>query len=230
VEAWQQDHVTNAPPVTWLPVAVNLLDDIAVEALEQVVNELQPVLVVIDTLARCIIGGDENSSRDIGRAVEAAERLRRTSFACVLFIHHTGKDESAGARGSSALRAAVSTEIECRLADDVVTVKETKQRDRLCGVPVKLQLVPIGASCVLQRHIGDGTLPTGAFDLLTELAAIADAEGVSSSVWKASSGVAERSFYRWQQGLVAAGYCHKLGSGSRARYALTDLGKETVTA
>lgn len=82
-------------------------------------------LIVVDTLARAMAGGDENLAKDMGQFVANADRLRALTAAHILLVHHTGKDAANGARGSSALRAATDTEIE--LSEGQITV--TKQRD-----------------------------------------------------------------------------------------------------
>lgn len=83
------------------------------------------VLIVLDTLARVMVGGDESAAVDMGKFVGHSDRLRAATGATVNIIHHTGKDTSKGARGSSALRAATDTEIE--VGGNAVTVR--KQRD-----------------------------------------------------------------------------------------------------
>lgn len=232
VDAWQQQRrVHSCGESFWLPMAVSLLDTAKVEGLAELVREIRPQLIVVDTFARCLVGGDENTAKDVGMAVENAERLRRASGACVLIVHHSGKDTTLGARGSSALRAAVATEIECSHADGVTILRQTKQKDHEAGEPHRMALVPIGDSCALDRYAGGGDLelPPGAVEMLEDLAAIVgDDEGVSVSVWKVSSGVAERSFYRWQKRLIELGYCLKTGHKGQARYTVTDQGRRLL--
>lgn len=92
-------------------------------------------LVVIDTLARALMGGDENSGQDMGMLVYHADKIRAVTGAHVCFVHHSGKDEAKGARGHSSLRAAVDTEIEVSRndGDEFSTVKIVKQRDMEMG-------------------------------------------------------------------------------------------------
>lgn len=92
-------------------------------------------LVVIDTLARALMGGDENSGQDMGMLVYHADKIRAITGAHVCFVHHSGKDEAKGARGHSSLRAAVDTEIEVSRndGDQFSTVKIVKQRDMEMG-------------------------------------------------------------------------------------------------
>lgn len=88
-------------------------------------------LIIVDTLARAMGGGDENATKDMGVLVKHSDLIRAASQAHVMFIHHTGKDTAKGARGSSALRAATDTEIEVSDPGNQKPkeFKVTKQRD-----------------------------------------------------------------------------------------------------
>lgn len=134
------------------------------EAVEDLAQENGPFgLIVIDTLARAMVPGDENSSQDMGRLVQSAELLKERTGACVLLIHHTGKSAAQGARGHSSLRAAIDTEIEVTKEDDseVIQAKATKQRDMAVGktFDYRLREVILGqdrdgdpvTSCVVER-------------------------------------------------------------------------------
>ena len=92
---------------------------------------VEVVLIVIDTLARAMGAGDENKTQDMGVLVKHSDLIRQALGAAIAYVHHTGKDASRGARGSSALRAATDTEIEVRdPGDDKPREFElTKQRD-----------------------------------------------------------------------------------------------------
>ena len=67
-------------------------------------------LVIIDTVNRCYGAGDENSTADMTRFVDAMAAIRDEFSATVLAVHHAGKDATQGARGSSVLRAAMDFE------------------------------------------------------------------------------------------------------------------------
>ena len=90
-------------------------------------------LIVIDTLARSMGLGDENSSLDMGAVIRSIDKIRETTGAHVMIIHHSGKDTSKGARGSGSLRAAVDTEIELTVEEGVITASQVKQRDMQKG-------------------------------------------------------------------------------------------------
>ena len=98
---------------------------------------------MIDTLARASGDADENSTKDMNRIVRNLDRLRDLTYAHVMLVHHTGKDTSKGARGSSVLRGAVDTEIELTKAGDVIVAETVKQRDMPSGEKFVFKIVPV---------------------------------------------------------------------------------------
>ena len=69
-------------------------------------------LVVIDTLARAMGGGDENAPGDMGALLRNIAEVQQRTGAHVLLVHHVGKDKARGPRGHSSLFGAVDTAIE----------------------------------------------------------------------------------------------------------------------
>lgn len=129
--------------------AVNLLSPESVDTLIRTLETAQTqsgercALVVLDTFARAIPGGNENDAQDVGRAVAAADRIRAQVGCAVGFIHHSGKDPTKGARGSSALRAAADTEILIETQSGRRNAAVTKQRDLQPGTPMPFELFPV---------------------------------------------------------------------------------------
>jgi RecA-family ATPase len=107
------------------------------------------VLVIIDTFARAIPGGNENDALDVGIAVAGADRIRAETGAAVGFVHHAGKDPTKGARSSSALRAATDTEIKIEGITGTRTATVTKQRDLESGRRCPLISRPLKSAPIL---------------------------------------------------------------------------------
>lgn len=103
-------------------------------------------LKIIDTLARNMGAGDENAARDMGAFVSACDRIRTATSATVLIIHHSGKSQHAGARGSSALLGAVDTAMSVEKRDSGRAVIIQKQKDSPAGEEFgfSLDVVEIG--------------------------------------------------------------------------------------
>jgi hypothetical protein len=180
VAAYRLKHpeMPGSLPFAIIPQAVDFLDADSIAALAAAIAAAEihcgqsAALVIIDTFARAVAGGDENSAKDVGLAVAAADRIRAETGAAVGFVHHAGKDPSKGARGSSALRAATDTEvlIEGQTGQRIATV--SKQRDLENGerMPFELESVEIGidpedgtaiTSCVV-RHTDAQSISTTA--------------------------------------------------------------------
>lgn len=67
--------------------------------------------IVLDTVAKCMVGMNENDASDCGVFIAFCDSLRDEFDCSVIAIHHYGKDQSKGGRGSSALPAGFDTVI-----------------------------------------------------------------------------------------------------------------------
>lgn len=183
-QALRQKYGDADVPFFIAPASFNLRELAGRQVLASIIADLpeKPVLLVIDTLARALMGGDENSAQDVGAFNSAVAALIESTGACVLIVHHSGKNQNAGARGSSALLGAIDTELQ--ISDNRVTA--SKQRDVEIGAPIGFKLVPVVVgldsdgdemtSCVVEPDaVGAG--PTGrlqghakrGFDVLCQL-------------------------------------------------------------
>jgi hypothetical protein len=153
VKAWKRHHgVTHTKsPFVVIPTAVNFADEEEVARLIEQLrriereNELKFRMVVIDTLAKCMKGGEENSAKEMGLALAHADRVREKLKSVVCIVHHCGKDVDRGPRGSYALFAGVNTSIyvERNRQDHVVAVTVDKQKDDSDDVVVRLRIKKI---------------------------------------------------------------------------------------
>jgi hypothetical protein len=138
IKAYMQRHDLDIEdvPLFVLGDSPNLLETKDTTDLIKSLKKLQkvpgtpPLLVVaIDTVACVMPGGDENSSRDMGRIISNSKLVHKHTGALVLLIHHSGKDASKGARGWSGVRGALGVEI-CVTRDGNERVAEIeKQKD-----------------------------------------------------------------------------------------------------
>lgn len=82
--------------------------------------DLEPALIILDSLSRVAMGVDENSNTDMTRLLrQGIVPLARETGAAVLTVHHTPK-EGQGSRGAGAIKAA---------ADQELSVVAAKSRD-----------------------------------------------------------------------------------------------------
>ena len=92
--------------------AVNLMHGEQVDVLREYVASRGVGLVVMDTLANSMIGGDENSVTDVNIALDGARRISDVG-ANVMLVHHTNRG-GADFRGSSALHGNIDSVLRLR--------------------------------------------------------------------------------------------------------------------
>jgi hypothetical protein len=181
VIAFRQAHglqESDLVPFAVIPETVNLRDPAAdmqriVDAIGLVSEHygMPVVLVIVDTLSRALAGGNENAPDDMGAFVMNTDRIRQATGAHLLTVHHTGKDQAAGARGHSLLQAAIDTEIEVvrQEGTKTSTVSVRKQRELDGGEEwaFRLEVVELGTdrrgnpvtSCIVRTAEPERTNP-----------------------------------------------------------------------
>jgi len=134
-EAWEKQYQREVRNVTFFPGALQLGDVVKeMPALLHYLREEKEAgreygLIVFDTQAMCTVGVDENSS-EMNRVINVLHRIRTTTGACVMVVHHFGKDEKKGMRGSSMLYAAADTVMSLKRQEDAMEVAlSTAQAD-----------------------------------------------------------------------------------------------------
>lgn len=141
VKAWKKHHaITKASPFVTITTSVNMAEAdeakklaLQIIGLEQDYN-FKVALVVVDTVARCTPGSDENSNTAMGLVVTNLDSLRVAVKASVLCVHHEGKSKGHGMRGASSLHGALNTSIHVEREGDTVSVHLIDQKDDLSGL------------------------------------------------------------------------------------------------
>lgn len=155
LRALVKHHERREPPknLHFIDQAVNLMEKGSVsEAIAAVrAADVAPRLVVFDTYARSMVGGDENSAKDTGLVIEALDRLRVELDTATLVIHHTTKSNKSVERGSNALRGAADTELLLEAHGSGVKLIVNKQKNFEKGQPISLRLMPVEESVVPVR-------------------------------------------------------------------------------
>ena len=132
------------PPGDWISFvfeSFSLLDEGDVAGIGRLAAQLGGVaLIVVDTLAFAMVGGDENSSRDMSTVVANAKILQALTGASVMLVHHTGKNTERGMRGHTILPAAVDTTIEVKRTVMQRSWTAVKVRDGVDGVSGAFEL------------------------------------------------------------------------------------------
>lgn len=230
-------------------VPIHLLEGGAALLLAELNKQnLKPKLIVIDTLARCIAGGDENSAKDMGLFIAACDTIRRETGAAVILVHHSAKNTDKE-RGSSALRGGADVMLQVAKSGDLVMLTTEKQKESREELPIELVLTEVQlpgldsdgeprASCRLalrdvnsEMALGDGLTEHGL--LLCETLRTASFEdGLAATALQKASNLEERFFHHAIFRVVQDGFVERVPKGSSFRYTLlpkyTDLVAATV--
>jgi hypothetical protein len=148
IRAWSKHHgvgLAGVPlylaPAVAIPEPADLVS--LITAIDTGISAIgKPVMIVLDTLARCFGGGDENSTQDMSKFVTACDAIRQRYACTILIVHHTGHGDKSRARGAIALKAALDAEY--RLANEngmLLTV--TKMKDAETPLPLGLRLIAV---------------------------------------------------------------------------------------
>ena len=182
-------------------------------------------LVVLDTQARCTVGVEENSAKEMGVALEAADRLRRSTGATVLLLHHTGY-EGDHARGSTAVYAALDSQVSLSGPRKALNLTCTKQKEWEEFEPIRVALIPVGGSLVsvldapdspARLRIEASTLSEKqeqALDLLRD-----HPDGLRAGEWQVVAAMARSTFYNARDALLKKGLIQRDGT----RYTVVEV-------
>lgn len=192
---------------------------------------VKPALITIDTLTRLLTGFDENSAKDVTIITTFLEDLARYFECFVLVIHHTGKDEKKGARGSSALLANVDASFSTSKKVGGSALKIIKQKDAdVPDDPHYFKVVPMAQSIVLEKTDALAEAPKdggkGAFDWASasEIIAVIAANGGSIT-----TGLLVQEIARKHPGLDAATVRRKLAKREDLKFLKPNGGDEWIT-
>lgn len=220
LSAWETAWGTTVHPdyLNVLPLAPNLSRASERLALIDAVKLNGYGLVVIDTLAKCAVGMDENAAKDMGVLVDVLYRIQAaTPHGAVLVLHHAGK--SGTIRGSSALEAGVDTVYLVRKDGDEVTVPRAKAKDRAQEDEHHLVLRPIDSTESAILSVRDDVRTISRTEELMSVFMSAFSEtGASKADLRAAADMAPASFSRALNNLVRDGSLVNTGTGRTPFY------------
>ncbi|MFH5825002.1 AAA family ATPase [Georgenia sp. AZ-5] len=222
-KAWHRTVEDSA--LTVLPVPAHLGHQNDVLELEGIIRAGKYGFVVVDTLAKCMPGMDENSAKDMGIAVSALYSLMdATGGGTVNVLHHTGKDKST-VRGSSALEGGVDCVYQTEGDANCVTLSRKKRKDGPVTDELRLRFAPVKGTTSgnVEAFVDIDTNSrrnTAAEALYSHFVSHHGATGASTTQLLASSEMPSTSFYRALNVLVTEGRLVNVGKSGRSHYVL----------
>ena len=191
-QAWRAHHgIANGEnlPMSFIRGDVDLFQDKkSAQAVVDTISILEAATgltcraVAIDTVNAVTPGMDENSSADVGVFLRNLRTILAKTKAAVLPVHHTGKDESRGMRGSNALLAKAETTL--LVTDGLITTMKMRDGQRGQKFPFTIKILdlwtnakgkPVGAPVALEKDRGASLGPVSETD--DDISAMTPADG-----------------------------------------------------
>lgn len=152
LKAWETGRKTEIPKDQFVvvPQPIQFKDEDQLSMFCEDLSRSSTGLVVIDTLARCSLGLEENNAAEMGRVIEAAYQIRGAlgPDGTVLLVHHAGKNGTI--RGSSALMGGVDQVLRLSRDGNNLELKDEKRKDGVELAPVSLRLARVEKSLVVE--------------------------------------------------------------------------------
>jgi hypothetical protein len=231
VQAWEVGWQTKISDerLSILPVPVNLTNTMDVLNLMALVDWGGYDFVILDTLARCMVGADENSAEDMGVVVDTLTRLLAhtpNGRGVVLGVHHTGKDGKTS-RGSSALEGGVDTVYFTSRDEGHISLTREKRKDGPEMDSHLLKLDPIegtGSCCLSSSHLSETTSRTATLRLImSQHFRLSGATSTQLRQLAVDDGPMSRAaFYRAVDDLLESGWLINTGTARRPFYFIKD--------
>ena len=231
VGAWCKYYDSTPGDLHFVCEEINLRDSTAVNRLGQALNPVKPKLIVIDTLARCMIGGDENSAKDVGLAIQGCSTLQKAFASAVCLIHHTNRADR-GERGSGALRGAADLMIEASATGDgTVRIACSKIKDTEPWETEDLTFHKVDSSGILVPVTDFHSIAINLTQIeksIMEFLALSVFESAGAQVQQVVNAlnISERHVYRLLSGLKNKGLTQNVRRGQPML--LTEVGREIL--
>lgn len=222
VHAWETAwpvRVKDPDAITFMPTPVRLGSN-QVGGFCEYVNQYGFRFVIIDTLARCAIGLDENSAKDAGLIVRDLDRIKEaTDGGTVLAIHHTGKDGKT-IRGSSAFEAAMDTVYQVDGDSQLLRLRRTKRKDGPTPDTLALRLEAVeGTDSVVVSGGKVDTTPTVERIMSTFVSTFSET-GATKADLRSACDMSSGSFHRGVNRALHDGLLVNVGTDTRPFYRL----------
>lgn len=176
-----------------------------------------PSLIVVDTLARCLVGGDENLARDVGLFVAGLDRLREKFGCSILVVHHSGKGRDSSYRGSSALVGAADSVIRFEGSGGLLTLGCEKLKDGEAFATINAQLLATGDSCVVVPSAPKSPAAPATLTLVATAASLGS-DWIPRADLAKASGLPSSTFQKALLGAVRLELLEQDGEGRSKRF------------
>lgn len=224
----RQKGITTGVPFHLVPVVVNMIADHVHLIASIRAHEVKPVVVVLDTLNRSLVGSESNDE-DMGAYVKAADAIREAFGCVVIIVHHCGVDGTRP-RGHTSLTGACDAQLAVKWDGEsnfIVKVEHMKDGPEGTTIACRLERVELDlddegdpiTSCIVVPIEGDtrgrakpklAPVPTAALRELNEL--IVDVGTLVPASDRIPRGVTCVTLDQWREQLMKTQLVNRDGS------------------
>ncbi|MDH6247546.1 AAA family ATPase [Mycobacterium sp. OTB74] len=222
IDAWESGWKTSIidGQLDFLPFPVNLGNSVQVNNLRSLIDWRGYGFVILDTLARCMVGLDENSAKDSGIVIDNLYKLLDSTpdrRGVITGVHHTGKDGHT-LRGSSAFEGGVDTVYSVTRdgKSPTVILNREKRKDGPELDEHELKFSPVEGSHSGVIAVSTGETDSGRSDrLLSQFRLTFKGIGAYTTQLLEVSGMPKSTFYRALSDLQKQGRLVNNGTAKR---------------
>lgn len=219
--AWVKFHKPKTSNLYFWTDAVNMLKDQQVTEFIEEIRTLKPQFIVVDTLARCMVGGNEDKAEDMGVFIANCQRIQVELQSAILVLHHTPKGTTGTPRGSGALGGAADVMIEMSDNEDSIKIACTKMKDAVEFAPryVKMEIITLEpgiTSCILIDHkraddVKDHLTPNQRLIIEWLASDRVFGDGARNAQLREATNMNANTFYKVIRNLADRGYVKRIG-------------------
>lgn len=176
IDAWREYYKKSLKNLWFWQEPVMVLSATSCQRFLDAVSAMKPAAVFIDPLAECFVGGDENSTEDMTKAIRSINLIRTQLQAAICLLHHSGWSDG-HERGSSVLRGATRLNLSVRMQGETITLKAVKRNAGRLADERYFKIMEVGSEehtilvpAPREMHPITGELPKKQQEVLSALA------------------------------------------------------------
>lgn len=237
--AWESHHKAQISNLYLWSEAINFANADAVAEFNYDLKalNLRPTFIIVDTLARAMLGINENDTREVGQFIDAVERYMKQNECGILFVHHLNK--MGMMRGSTVLDGAMDSMLKIDRQEHQIVIynqldKGGKNKHRDEVKPIYMQLLPVAiqdretdeAVLIMSENVIDDPKETGLTDKQNVImeALLMHEDGLNAMGVVNITEISRPTVFRNLKKLIDAGFV----VAKMERYSITESGKKVM--
>lgn len=161
LKAWEKHNGATVRNLFLWKEALPFMNEAELARFVDEVSDKRPAFIIVDTLARAMVGMNENDTREAGLFIQAVEKVMERLSCGLMFIHHTNK--LGLMRGSTVLDGAMDSILKLQKDEEQIVVYNSldrggKNKHREEAQPLHFRLLPVEVDGMKEATIVPGEM------------------------------------------------------------------------